>query len=221
MPGFLVTYVLGGLTFLPLCIAIFLALIFYTSPVVSVREKTGIPDLSVKSVDDAEPLTVYRAGWLTVRRTYEPVVDPNSSTYAGLLTSFLDNRSKDPRRSKPKDRFFGVLKQNILFLYEGEDQAECWAAIEVSAHQVVIFPEGNVDGELWVKRTAIELKPKKVEKDPTSPTGHVNSEDSTYDAETGKPLPWFFFVKVNSDKEDWCVSSSSSKSRQRANTFLS
>lgn len=206
MPSFLFTYVLGGLTFLPLCAAAFLAFVFYISPVVdSGPYRTGIPDLSATSLDDNEPVTIYRAGWLTVRRTYEPAADPSGGTYAGMLTSFLDTRSKDPRRSKPKDRFFGVLKQNILFLYEGEDQAECWAAIEVSAHKVVVYPEGNVDGELWVKRTAIELKPKKGEDDPTSPTGHGSSDATTYDLETGKPLPWYLFVKVNSDKEDWCV----------------
>ncbi|KPV72237.1 uncharacterized protein RHOBADRAFT_18455, partial [Rhodotorula graminis WP1] len=79
---------------------------------------------------------------------------------ASSYRSFMDQRSRDPRRSKPKDRFFAVLKQKTLFLYEGEEQAECWAAIDVAAHDVVIYPEGNVDGELYVKRTAIELKPR-------------------------------------------------------------
>ncbi|GAA6020664.1 hypothetical protein JCM10207_007816 [Rhodosporidiobolus poonsookiae] len=206
-------YVVGGLTFLPLCIAVFAGIIFYTSPVVHVPRKTGLPDLAAKTDDDAEPLTVYRAGWLTVRRTYEPLANPNDGTYVGMLASgyrsLLENRSRDPRKSKPKDRFFGVLKQNILFLYEGEDQAECWAAIEVSAHNVVIFPEQNVDGELFVKRTAIMLKPKKevgAEKEPgtpSTPTGQATTEEATYDLETGKALPWFLFTKVNSDKEDW------------------
>lgn len=209
---FLVVYIVGGLTFIPLCLAAFLALLFYSSPKVdpevSIR-KTGLPDLAA-SAEDLEPVDVYRAGWLTVRRTYEPTADPNGGTYVGMLASgyrsFLDNRSKDPRRSKPKDVFYAVLKNHVLFLYESEEQAECWAAIEVSAHDVVIFPEGNVDGELFVKRTAIELKPRKaVEDEPGTPTGQPVAEGAAYDPQTGKPLPWFLFAKVNSDKEDWFV----------------
>ncbi|KAJ8294716.1 putative PH domain-containing protein [Rhodotorula toruloides] len=215
---FALTYLLGGITFLPLSLAVLLAFLYYTSPVVRVPRKTGIPDRAAKShstasgeqEDEVEPINVYRAGWLTVRRTYEPLKVGNDGTYVGMLASgyrsFMDNRSRDPRRSKPKDRFFAVLKQNILFLYEGEDQNECWAAIEVSAHDIVIFPEGNIDGELYVKRTAIQLKPRRTEEeaeDATSPTGHAQSEETAYDLETGRPLPWFIFAKVNSDKEDW------------------
>ncbi|GEM08228.1 hypothetical protein Rt10032_c05g2245 [Rhodotorula toruloides] len=216
---FALTYFLGGLTFLPLCVAVLLAFLYYTSPVVHVPRKTGIPDVATKTAnpsapaeqeDEVEPVNVYRAGWLTVRRTYEPIKLGNDGTYVGMLASgyrsFMDNRSRDPRRSKPKDRFFAVLKQNILFLYEGEDQNECWAAIEVSAHDIIIFPEGNIDGELYVKRTAIELKPRRAQEDvdaAASPTGHAQSEETAYDLETGKPLPWFIFAKVNSDKEDW------------------
>ncbi|GAA5914550.1 hypothetical protein JCM6882_000416 [Rhodosporidiobolus microsporus] len=207
--GILVIYVVGGLTFLPLCLVAVLSLIFYSSPIVEdASGKTGIPVLPASpDDDDAEPVNVYRAGWLTVRRTYEPTADPNGATYVGMLASgyrsFLDNRSKDPRRSKPKDVFYAVLKNHVLFLYESEEQAECWAAIEVSAHDVVIFPEGNVDGELFVKRTAIELKPKKTDDEPSTPTGQPVVDGAAYDPLTGKPLPWFLFAKVNSDKEDW------------------
>ncbi|GAA5937187.1 Nvj2p [Sporobolomyces koalae] len=223
----LVTYVLGGLTFVPLCVAAFVGFLFYTSPVVlhpprnsfrtasDTQAKTSVDD----ALDDQEPVTVYRAGWITARRTYEPTLNgtAHDGTYAGMLASgyrsFMDHRSKDPRRSKPKDRFFAVLKHNILFLYESEDMHECWAAIEVSSHDVVVYPEGFVDGEFWVKRTAIELKPKLVGSNRAEPgsDGHDRERDPAdapvdginYDPETGKPLPWFLFAKVNSDKEDW------------------
>ncbi|GAA5843676.1 hypothetical protein JCM3766R1_007206 [Sporobolomyces carnicolor] len=230
----LIVYVVGGVTFVPLCLAVVLGFLFYTSPVVlhptppkssssastnpSSTDTNGPSSLSDFDPDDQEPVTAYRAGWITARRTFEPLLNANNdATYVGMLASgyrsFMDNRSKDPRRSKPKDRFFAVLKQNILFLYESEQQHECWAAIEVSSHDVVVYPEGYVDGEFWVKRTAIEVKPKVRTEKETVETSDVESEElgkvegqaegTNYDAETGQPLPWFIFAKVNSDKEDW------------------
>ncbi|GAA5863364.1 hypothetical protein JCM3774_005266 [Rhodotorula dairenensis] len=193
-------YVLGGLTFLPLCVAAFLAFLFYTSPVVHLPRKTGVTAASVPTQDDdAETVTVYRAGWLVARRTYEPSKDSGDGTYVGMLTSsyksFMDNRSKDPRRARPKDRFYAVLKHKTLYLYESEDQTECWAAIELPGHDVVITPEGYLDGELFAKRTAIELRPKA-----------ESVVDSLLDAPTAEKdstPSWFIFARVNSDKEDW------------------
>lgn len=200
-------YILGGLTFLPLCVAAFLACLFYTSPVVSLPNKTGVTASTLpKGDDDAEPVTVYRAGWLVARRTYEPTKDNGDGTYVGMLTSsyksFMDNRSKDPRRARPKDRFYAVLKHKTLYLYEGEDQTECWAAIELPSHDVVITPEGYLDGELFAKRTAIELRPKEADAvvesllDKADPTPEDNNEER-------RPPSWFIFARVNSDKEDW------------------
>lgn len=201
----LVAYVVGGLTLIPLLLAAFLGFLFYTSPVVHLPRKTGIPPLHTTTEDEAQPVALYRAGWLTVRRTYEPLLESNG-TYVGMMVSgyrsFMDNRSRDPRRSKPKDQFYGVLKQNVLFLYDNEEQVDCWAAVEVSQHEVIIYPEGNLDGELFVKRNAITLKPRSIEGD-AALAAHAAAEETTHDMEPSKPLPWFIFAKVNSDKEDW------------------
>nr|CRX79013.1 hypothetical protein ls5930a1_00066 [Leucosporidium scottii] len=200
-----VAFVVGGLTFIPLLLAASLGFLFYTSPVVHLPRKTGIPPLNATNEDEAQPVTLYRAGWLTVRRTYEPLLESNG-TYVGMMVSgyrsFMDNRSRDPRRSKPKDQFYGVLKQNILFLYDNEEQVDCWAAVEVSQHEVIIYPEGNLDGELFVKRNAITLKPRNVDGD-AALAAHAATEETTHDMEPNSPLPWFIFAKVNSDKEDW------------------
>lgn len=196
-------YVFGGLTFLPLCIAAFCAFLFYTSPVVDLPPgNTAKATRNTSDDDEAEPISVYRAGWLAARRTYEPSKDNGDGTYVGMLTSsyksFMDNRSKDPRRSRPKDRFYAVLKQKTLYLYEGEDQTECWAAIDVTAHQVVLFPEKYLDGELFAKRTAIELRPKAE----SAVDSLLDSEKAAEENELRIP-PWYLFVRVNSDKEDW------------------
>ncbi|KAA1110869.1 hypothetical protein PGT21_033168 [Puccinia graminis f. sp. tritici] len=66
-------------------------------------------DHNTKYEPDSELPRLYRAGWLTVRQTYEPSQN-SESTYMGLITNsyrnFMDQRSKDSKRIKPKDRFY-------------------------------------------------------------------------------------------------------------------
>lgn len=225
MLALFVAFVLGGVLLVPICLAVLAGFLFYTSPAVPTLKSGPLPTpiTTTLAADDIEPIKVYRAGWLTVRRTYEAETGGGDGTYVSMMVSgyrsFMDNRSRDPRRSKPKDHFFAVLKQNVLFLYDTEEQVDCWAAVEVTLHQVIIYPEELIDGELFVKRNAICLRPYPgVEQQITKPAEpQVEKEGGEKDAgekddqaqlvertdDHGRPLPWFIFAEVNSDKEDW------------------
>ena len=234
-------YVIGGFTFIPLILACAIFYTAYTSvpvpnpnnPKSQGTDQTEENDQTatlasppLRATDlplspDARELPKVRRGWLTVRRTFEESASDGS--YVTLMRSFLDSRSKDPKRSRPKDMWYVALKGKVLYLYDDEGMTEVEAAIELGGHEVVIYPEGLLDGELFAKRNSICLKPKPSESAQGTPSlskkasfGSGSSRDGDRKAPSEKveekreaitpSTPWFIFVSNIVEMEDWYLS---------------
>lgn len=218
---FLFAYILGGLTFLPLLIAAFLAIAVYTSVPVGDTDTTKPIKAALDATNfekDKSPLI--RSGWLTVRHTFEPPPAQGSGSYVGYVVASYRSltTSRNNKSSRPKDHFYVVLKGNVLFLYEDQEMTECCAVLDVRKYDVSTFPqEGVMDGELFAKRNAIRLDRKRDE----STSGRATPAEGLSDVEGGSehgdaprlsrsessepsvPKTWFIFVRANSLMEDW------------------
>lgn len=239
-------YVLGGLTFLPLVAFGFIFFTLYTSvpvgdpdPLKGKRNELenahSFDEEEEKEKEEPCDLVVddvprRRKSWLTMRRTFEETESDGS--YVSLVRGFLDARSNDPKRARPKDMWLAVLKGSVLYLYEDEEMTECEAVLDMAAHDVVVYPEGQLDGELFTKRNAIALRPRAPPSDDNLPSitkemklgeksvdeqteakgGNSSKKDLTEAAKKRESAraqaadvrtPWFIFFRNNVEMEDW------------------
>ncbi|KAG9049735.1 hypothetical protein FS837_009269 [Tulasnella sp. UAMH 9824] len=239
----LLVYVIGGVTFIPILIVAAFAALLYLSPPVgdadpSKRSKGALNSTAAESEKEKllQPATGSSPskplqGWVVVRRTFEEPPIDNASYVGNLMRSFLDSRQQSTSASsstasagnssrRPRDTFYALLKGTVLYLYEDEACTECYAALQVAAYDVGIWPDPRTmtDAELFAKRNAIRLKAKE---STTPPVGmNVVSKDmklgeggekGTGSSSSREPSPagrsltdeHYMFVKCNSDMEDW------------------
>jgi len=180
----------------------------------------------LRKIDSKAPPPKPRKGWLTVKRNFEEEDGPLfDGSYMNLMRSILDSRSKDPKKSRPKDMYFAVLKGTVLYLYEDEAMSECHAALELSSHDVRIWPEGLLDAELFTRRNAIFLKARQDAQALPSVTKEMKLGDDEVEGATQSnkmdenaikkvqevereeafdfSTPWYIFVRSVTDMEDW------------------
>lgn len=231
---FIIVYLLGGLTFIPVLLVLVLVHAYLTLPVRissigpddsfsfslrdpqddgrNLKSHSSATSLAEKFHSRHEPDVA--AGYFAVCREYVPggingkpperttpagavVAAESPSVYQSMYRSIFDRKqgpSLDPGKGNGKtvrrarNVFFVVLRHGHLMLYEDSEQLEVKHVISLELHDVSIYGGEEIipEGELWIKRNAIQLSRKQGVEDPTS---------------TSKPF--FFFSENCSDKEDF------------------
>ncbi len=178
----------------------------------SLRSRSSATSLAEKFHRRHEPDVA--AGYFAVCREYVPggvngkpperttpagaiVTTESPSVYQSMYRSIFDRRqgpSLDSGKGNGKTTkrarnvFFVVLRHGHLMLYEDSEQMEVKHVISLELHDVGIYGGQEIipEGELWIKRNAIQLSRKE------SVEGHSSTSK-----------PFFFFSENCSDKEDF------------------
>ena len=226
---FILTYLLGGLTLLPLLLAILLLHAHFTFPVRHLSSISTASDALRDDKDDGRnlesPTSIANndekfkrahepdvaAGYFAVCREYVPggingkpperttpagavIATESPSVYQSMYRSIFDRKqgpSLDSGKGNGKafkNVFFVVLRHGHLMLYEDSEQLEVKHVISLELHDVSIYGGGDEipEGELWIKRNAIQLTRK-------AGLGDLASASK----------PFYLFSDNCSDKEDF------------------
>ncbi|OAA63360.1 hypothetical protein SPI_03523 [Niveomyces insectorum RCEF 264] len=158
------------------------------------------------------------AGYFAVYRTYvamgvnakpvepssvgpTPVAPPSPSVYQTFFRSMLNKKpgpetveisnGSSPRPKNARNMFYVVLRHGHLILFDDDQQVDVRHVIKLADHDVDVYSGRDVtpEGELFIKRNAVRLAPKTLER------------AKAHNAPT--PQPWFFYCDNCSDKEDF------------------
>ncbi|KAK9370960.1 hypothetical protein V1509DRAFT_607403 [Lipomyces kononenkoae] len=141
---------------------------------------------ALKAIEDqpAAGMDAYMAGWLTVSREFEwqrpngfsseKGTTLNETAYTSIYKHLMDRKqsvgpsptSPDAKvKPKPKKRFantyFAILRHGNLFLYDSPEQMNVQQVIVLANHNIGLWPPDCPDGQLFIRRNAICLTPKR------------------------------------------------------------
>ncbi|CAK7240304.1 MAG: hypothetical protein STHCBS139747_001742 [Sporothrix thermara] len=132
------------------------------------------------------------------------VAPPSPSVYQTFFRSMLNKKqgaetvevsnAASPRPKNAHNMFYVVLRHGHLILFDDDQQVDVRHVIKLADHDVRIYSGADVvpEGELFIKRNAIQLVPK----------NHERAKAHNAPA----PQPWFFYCENCSEKEDFYFS---------------
>lgn len=229
----LYTYVIGGITFLPLLV---IAFIYFSPKHVDEPPKDHLRAGEIEETANSG-LATYKLGWITVTQEYLESTDAilslttsiaesqtNKSAYSslyklakadGVVPEDAQIEAPSPEKVKPsqkKHRYYAVLKHGNLFFYKDETLKDVKHVVVLSNHIVQIWPKGLTDAQLFTKYTAIVIMKKLWLRNRRLSDQGLDFADSkitmldVINPHTPLDPPagsFFVYCNTNSEKEDW------------------
>ncbi|QLL31319.1 hypothetical protein HG536_0B01820 [Torulaspora globosa] len=226
---FLLIYVIGGVTFLPLVLCVFW---FFKQKMDQIHERNeegfdgdslvagGVDrKFTAGQIEEEKGVEVVRQGWLTVTRKYyyhHTELSAQDSEEAGNI----------PQRSqiKRKHKFYAILRHGNLFLYrDSAPKSNLVHAISLQDSFVTIWPrkagEELPESILFTKKTCISI----LRKGTTSLEGGMLKFDTTQaeNEESQATNQFFLYIDNSIEKEDWYFSLISASKSEAPRSQLS
>lgn len=139
-------YLIGGLTFVP----IILAIIYFASCSASPTNKETEERIKTSTEQG-------KKGWIQLTKTYKPKGSTESNV--AVLMSGIQSYVQGSKRQK--EHVYAQLKCGALFIYETDQPNEdCKIIIPVHSYNVSIHPEKHQDHDIFGRSIALRLTPK-------------------------------------------------------------
>ncbi|ODQ66783.1 hypothetical protein NADFUDRAFT_82498 [Nadsonia fulvescens var. elongata DSM 6958] len=109
-----------------------------------------------KTITNTGPTSI--SSTATTLTTQTTTQNSMSSPTSFLTFNSTASSTKKTKKSLRKHKFFYMLKHGNLFLYKDEEQQDVQQVIVMANQSVSLWPPNQIDGQLFIKRTAIFLQ---------------------------------------------------------------
>lgn len=199
---FVFIYLLGGVTFIP--VSIFIFILFYKQnwfinyDYRNLSKKKLLVNLDSEfkagSLVEKTGVNVFKKGWITVTTEYY-------CHFTEVSDHKIHNSNLTRDKLKKRHQYYAILKHGNLFLYKDEN-LNSGALQVIVLHEcfISIWPRTQIgtskvvpDSSLFTKRTCISIWKRQ----------NIISKDSDLEFRLQPSNQYFIYIDNNSDKEDW------------------
>jgi hypothetical protein len=205
--GFIVIYVIGGITFLPfIALATFVYVKGGIQPLLPKQKPTPVVELE-RDHDNV----IVKKGWIRLINQYQPKMPEIPSTNGGGIISGIQSYVSGSNNSTHrKGLYYAVLKHGTLFCYDSEKQTSVAMILPMHDFSVSLYPpktETIPEGQMYNRTSLVCLVPNALNDDiKLISKNNSSSSICTLPEEDITSLPnrvLYLTCARNIDKEDW------------------
>lgn len=197
--GFLLIYITGGLTFLPL--VLIFAFVYNKGGIQTLIPRPKVkPEAHVYKDPDT---VIVKKGWIRITNQYQPKMpEINVVNSTGIISGIHSYVSKEQQK---KGLVYAILKHGTLFCYESEKQEDIVMILPMQDFTVSLYPPNKPDtpeGLIYSRTVVVRLVPNILPHDDpiANPSVCTLSEE---DITVNPNRVLYLTCARNIDKEDW------------------